>query len=212
MGFLADIPLAFPGYDARLPKTAATLPRLLRDAGYSTMAVGKWHLTPRWQRSAAGPFDTWPLGLGFERYYGFLQGDTNHWTPNLVCDNHYIEPPRRPEEGYHLSEDLADQAVRMVQDQQQGAPGKPFFLYFALGAMHAPAPRGARVGRALPGRVRQGVGRLARGGVRPPGRRPAWCPRAPCSPSGPSGCRPGTTSRPTSGACSPASRRSSPAS
>ena len=138
MGFLADIPLAFPGYHARLPKTAATLPRLLRDAGYSTMAVGKWHLTPRWQRSAAGPFDTWPLGLGFERYYGFLQGDTNHWTPNLLCDNHYIEPPRRPEDGYHLSEDLADQAVRMVQDQQQAAPGKPFFLYFALGAMHAP--------------------------------------------------------------------------
>ena len=138
MGFLADIPLGFPGYHARLPKTAATLPRLLRDAGYSTLAVGKWHLTPRWQRSAAGPFDTWPLGLGFERYYGFLQGDTNHWTPNLVCDNHYIDAPRRPEEGYHLSEDLADQAVRMVQDQQQAAPGKPFFLYFALGAMHAP--------------------------------------------------------------------------
>jgi arylsulfatase len=138
MGFLADIPLGFPGYDARLPKTAAALPRLLRDAGYSTMAVGKWHLTPRWQRSAAGPFATWPLGLGFERYYGFLQGDTNHWAPNLVCDNHYIEAPRRPEEGYHLSEDLADQAVRMVQDQQHGAPGKPFFLYFALGAMHAP--------------------------------------------------------------------------
>ncbi len=138
MGFLADIPLAFPGYSARLPKTAATLPRLLRDAGYSTLAVGKWHLTPRWQRSAAGPFDLWPLGLGFERYYGFLQGDTNHWAPNLVCDNHYIDPPRRPEEGYHLTEDLADQAVRMVQDQQQGAPGKPFFLYFALGAMHAP--------------------------------------------------------------------------
>jgi arylsulfatase len=138
MGFLADIPLGFPGYHARLPKSAAALPRLLRDAGYSTMAVGKWHLTPRWQRSAAGPFDSWPLGLGFERYYGFLQGDTNHWAPNLVCDNHYIEAPRRPEEGYHLSEDLADQAVRMVQDQQQAAPGKPFFLYFALGAMHSP--------------------------------------------------------------------------
>ena len=138
MGFLADIPLAFPGYHARLPRTAAALPRLLRDAGYSTLAVGKWHLTPRWQRSAAGPFDSWPLGLGFERHYGFLQGDTNHWAPNLVCDNHYVDPPRRPEEGYHLSEDLADQAVRMVQDQQQAAPGKPFFLYFALGAMHAP--------------------------------------------------------------------------
>ncbi len=138
MGFLADIPLGFPGYHARLPQSAAALPRLLRDAGYSTMAVGKWHLTPRWHRSAAGPFDTWPLGLGFERYYGFLQGDTNHWTPNLISDNHYIDPPRTPEEGYHLSEDLADQAIRMVQDQQQGAPGKPFFLYFALGAMHAP--------------------------------------------------------------------------
>jgi arylsulfatase A-like enzyme len=138
MGFLADIPLGFPGYHARIPKTAAALPRLLRDAGYSTMAVGKWHLTPRWQRSAAGPFDTWPLGLGFERYYGFLQGDTNHWTPNLICDNHYIDPPRAPEDGYHLSEDLADQAIRMVQDQQQAASGKPFFLYFAFGAMHAP--------------------------------------------------------------------------
>ncbi len=138
MGFLADIPLGFPGYTARIPKSAATLPRLLRDAGYSTLAVGKWHLTPRWQRSAAGPFDCWPLGLGFERYYGFLQGDTNQWTPNLICDNHAIDPPRRPEDGYHLSEDLADQAVRMVQDQQQAAPGKPFFLYFALGAMHAP--------------------------------------------------------------------------
>jgi len=138
MGFLADIPLGFPGYHARLPTSAAPLPRLLRDAGYSTLAVGKWHLTPRWQRSAAGPFDCWPLGVGFERYYGFLQGDTNQWTPNLVCDNHYVEPPSRPEEGYHLSEDLANQAVRMVQDQQQAAPGKPFFLYFALGAMHAP--------------------------------------------------------------------------
>jgi arylsulfatase len=138
MGFLADIPLGFPGYEARLPRSAAALPRLLRDAGYSTLAVGKWHLTPRWQRSAAGPFDSWPLGMGFERYYGFLQGDTNHWAPNLVCDNHYIDAPRRPDEGYHLSEDLADQATRMVQDQQQGSPGKPFFLYFALGAMHAP--------------------------------------------------------------------------
>ncbi len=138
MGFLADIPLAFPGYTARLPASAAALPRILRDAGYSTLAVGKWHLTPRWQRSAAGPFTTWPLGVGFERHYGFLQGDANHWAPNLIHDNHYIEAPRRPEEGYHLSEDLADQAIRMVQDQRQAAAGKPFFLYFALGAMHSP--------------------------------------------------------------------------
>ena len=138
MGFLADIPLAYPGYTARLPRTAAALPRLLRDAGYSTLAVGKWHLTPRFERSAAGPFSHWPLGAGFERYYGFLQGDTNHWAPNLVADNHYIDPPAGPRDGYHLSEDLADTAIRFILDQQQAAPGKPFFLYFALGAAHAP--------------------------------------------------------------------------
>jgi len=138
MGFLADIPLAFPGYTGRIPPSAATLPRLLKDEGYSTTAVGKWHLTPRWQRSAAGPFDTWPLGLGFERYYGFLQGGTNHWAPNLVQDNHYVDPPATPEEGYHLSEDLADRTIRYLLDQRHAAPGKPFFAYLALGAMHAP--------------------------------------------------------------------------
>jgi len=138
MGFLADIPLGYPGYTARIPKSAAPMPRVLRDNGYATMAVGKWHLVPRWQRSFAGPFDSWPLGLGFEHYYGFLQGDTNHWSPNLVADNHYVDPPRRPEDGYHLTEDLADVAIRNVKDHHHAAPGKPFFLYFALGAMHAP--------------------------------------------------------------------------
>ncbi|MCK9904994.1 arylsulfatase [Frankia sp. Cpl3] len=138
MGFLVDIPLAFPGYTGRIPRSAATLPRIMRDAGYNTFAVGKWHLLPRGERSPAGPFDRWPLGLGFERYYGFLQGDTNHWTPNLVSDNQYIDPPARPEDGYHLTEDLADTAIRMVTDQQHAAPGKPFLLYFSLGAMHAP--------------------------------------------------------------------------
>jgi arylsulfatase len=138
MGYLTDIPTAYPGYTARIPKSAATMPRLLRDAGYNTMAVGKWHLVPSGERSNAGPFDRWPLGLGFERYYGFLQGDTNQWSPNLVCDNHYVDPPRTPDEGYHLTEDLADTAIRSVQDQQHAAPHRPFFLYFALGAMHAP--------------------------------------------------------------------------
>jgi arylsulfatase A-like enzyme len=143
MGFLCDMPTGFPGYSARLPKTAAALPRLLRDAGYSTMAVGKWHLTPRLDRTASGPFDTWPSGVGFERYYGFLHGDANHWAPTLVADNHYVDPPKSPEDGYHLSEDLADTALRMVFDQQHATPGKPFFLYFATGVAHAPhhAPR-----------------------------------------------------------------------
>jgi arylsulfatase A-like enzyme len=138
MGFLTDIPTGFPGYDGRIPKSAGTLARTLRDVGYSTFAVGKWHLAPRWEQSASGPFERWPLGLGFERYYGFLAGDTNQWTPELVCDNHFAEPPRRADEGYHLTEDLADRAIRYVQDQQQATPGKPFFLYFATGATHAP--------------------------------------------------------------------------
>lgn len=138
MGFLPEVPIGFPGYTTRIPRTAATMPRILRDAGYSTFAVGKWHLTPRWEQSASGPFDRWPLGLGFERYYGFLGGDTNQWAPELVSDNGFVPPPRSPDEGYHLTEDLADRAIRFVQDQQQATPGKPFFLYFAPGATHAP--------------------------------------------------------------------------
>ena len=138
MGFLADMPTAYPGYTCRLPKSVTPLPRVLRDAGYNTTAIGKWHLVPRGERSHSGPFDRWPLGYGFERFYGFLQGDTNQWTPNLVRDNHYVDPPRGHEDGYHLTEDLADAAIRHVLDQQQSAPGKPFYLSFATGAMHAP--------------------------------------------------------------------------
>lgn len=138
VGFLTDMPMRFPGYTGRIPKTAVPLPRVLRDAGYNTFAVGKWHLTPGGERGYAGPFDRWPLGFGFERYYGFLQGDTNHWSPNLVRDNHYVDAPKSPAEGYHLSEDLADTAIRYVTEQHQAAPDRPFFLYFALGAMHSP--------------------------------------------------------------------------
>ena len=138
MGFLTDVPIGFPGYNGRIPRSAAALPRLLRDAGYSTLAVGKWHLAPRWEQSAAGPFDRWPLGLGFERFYGFLGGDTNQWAPELVADNGFVSPPQTPGEGYHLTEDLADRAIRMVQDQHQAAPSRPFLLYLATGAMHAP--------------------------------------------------------------------------
>ena len=138
MGFLTDIPMGFPGYDGRIPPTAATLARVLRDSGYATFAVGKWHLAPRWEQTAAGPFVRWPLGQGFEHYYGFLAGDTNQWTPELVRDNAWVTPPRTPEQGYHLTEDLVDAAIRNVADLRHAAPRKPFFLYFAPGAVHAP--------------------------------------------------------------------------
>lgn len=138
MGFLSEISMRSPGYTGRIPASAAMLPRLLRDAGYATFAAGKWHLAPGDAQSAAGPFDRWPLGVGFERYYGFLQGETNQWTPSLVQDNHLIDPPRAVAEGYHLTEDLTDRAIGFVNDVLHGAPGRPFFLYFAPGAMHAP--------------------------------------------------------------------------
>ena len=138
MGIGPEVPMGFPGYTGRIPKSAGTLPRLLRDGGYSTLAVGKWHLTPRFERNQAGPFEHWPLGLGFERYYGFLGALTDQWTPHLVCDNRFVEPPLTPEEGYHLTEDLVCHAIRLMQDQKQGAPGKPFFLYFATAAPHSP--------------------------------------------------------------------------
>lgn len=138
MGFLPEVPIGFPGYNAHIPPSATALPRVLRDAGYATFAVGKWHLAPRWEVSAAGPFDQWPLGLGFERYYGFLAGDTNQFAPELVADNHHIDPPGDWRDGYHLTEDLCDHALGLVRDVHQAAPGKPFLLWFATGAQHAP--------------------------------------------------------------------------
>jgi arylsulfatase len=138
MGFFPDLPMGFPGYSGRIPRSAATLPRILRDTGYSTMAVGKWHLTPRFDITFSGPFDHWPLGLGFQHFYGFLGAETNQWTPELVCDNHFVEPPRTPQEGYHLTQDLVDVAIQFVQDQHQATPDRPFFCYLATGAQHAP--------------------------------------------------------------------------
>jgi arylsulfatase A-like enzyme len=138
MGMTMETPLGFPGYTGRIPKSAALIPRILRDSGYSTMAVGKWHLCPRGEYSASGPMDRWPLGQGFERFYGFLSAETSQWDPPLVRDNSLMEAARFPNEGYHLSEDLADAAIRMVLDQRQATAGKPFFCYLATGAAHAP--------------------------------------------------------------------------
>lgn len=138
VGMLPDLPMNFPGYTGRIPNEAGTLAQILVDAGYATYAVGKWHLTPRDQRSPAGPFENWPLGKGFERYYGFLGGDANHWAPELVRDNSYVDPPRTPDEGYHLSEDLAEEAITRVRELRRNQPTRPFLLWLALGATHAP--------------------------------------------------------------------------
>jgi arylsulfatase A-like enzyme len=137
MGHLTR-PTTLPGYTARIPRSAGSLARHLRDGGYNTFAVGKWHLTPDSEMSPAGPFDRWPLGMGFERYYGFLGGHTDQWAPRLVRDNGYVDPPSRRGGTYHLTEDLATEAIRVVRSQRQNAPDRPFFLYFATGAVHWP--------------------------------------------------------------------------
>ena len=100
--------------------------------------VGKWHLTPSNQETAAGPYDRWPLARGFERFYGFLGGDTSQWYPDLVYDNHQVEPPAKPEEGYHLTEDLVDRSIEFIADSKQIDPDKPFYLHLCFGATHAP--------------------------------------------------------------------------
>lgn len=138
MAYLSHVDDGYPGYRGRISHNAATIAETLVDNGYNTMAVGKWHLAPIDQTSAAGPYDQWPLGRGFERYYGFLEALTDQHHPELFYDNHPVDPPRTPEEGYHLTEDLVDKSLEFVRDQTSVSPEKPFFLYFALGATHTP--------------------------------------------------------------------------
>jgi arylsulfatase A-like enzyme len=138
MACITEGATGYPGSNGRIPFENGFLSEILVNHGYNTYALGKWHLTPAEEASAAGPFDRWPLGRGFERFYGFMGGDTSQYYPDLVADNHQVEQPKSPEEGYHLTEDLADRAITMIADAKQVAPDKPFFLYFATGAMHAP--------------------------------------------------------------------------
>jgi len=138
MRAVSNFRTGFPNQLGHVSNHAATVAEVLHDAGYATFCVGKWHLAPMEQCSAAGPFDQWPLARGFDRFYGFLEGETDQFHPELVADNHPVEPPAGPEDGYHLSEDLVDQALRMVSDSVGVRPDRPFFCYLAFGATHAP--------------------------------------------------------------------------
>ena len=137
MGMLPDMPMNYPAYTGRFPDGAGTLAQVLGAEGYATTAIGKWHLVPRDQR-AIGPYDMWPTGVGFDRYYGFLNGTTDMWAPNLVRDQQHVEPPRPPEEGYHLEADLADEAIAQLRELHLHDPDRPFFLWYATAAPHAP--------------------------------------------------------------------------
>ncbi|NLV56522.1 MAG: arylsulfatase [Acidimicrobiales bacterium] len=135
---LSNFNTGFPHMRGHVSNHAATVAEVLRDEGYATFCVGKWHLCPMEDASVAGPFDQWPLGRGFERFYGFMEGETDQFHPQLVHDNHPVDPPATPDEGYHLTEDLVDRSLRFVNESVSIRPDRPFFLYLALGAMHAP--------------------------------------------------------------------------
>jgi arylsulfatase len=137
MGMLPDMPTNFPAYAGRMRPDAAMLPQIVHEHGYATFCVGKWHLVPRDERDT-GPYDQWPTARGFDRYYGFLNGETNQWTPNLVRDTNHVEPPRTPEAGYHLDADLADNAIAYLDELRTSHPDRPFLLWYASAAPHAP--------------------------------------------------------------------------
>ena len=138
MACITEASAGFPGFSARIPFENGTIAEVLNERGWNTYAVGKWHLTPGDEVDASSWKGRWPLGRGFERFYGFLGGETNQWYPDLISDNHPVEPPGQPEDGYHLSADLADRAIEFVRDAKAIAPDKPFFMYFCPGCAHAP--------------------------------------------------------------------------
>lgn len=139
MGGITEIATGAPGYNSVLPNTKAPLALTLKLNGYSTAQFGKCHEVPVWQTSPAGPFNAWPTGGGgFEYFYGFIGGENNQWDPALYEGTTAIEPPKTPAEGYHLTEDLTDKAISWARQQKALMADKPFFMYFAPGATHAP--------------------------------------------------------------------------
>jgi arylsulfatase A-like enzyme len=137
-GQIAELANDWDGYSGHIPRSSALVAEVLKDYGYNTAAWGKWHNTPAEETTAAGPFENWPTGLGFEYFYGFLAGEASQYEPNLVRNTTVVLPPRSPEEGYHLSEDLAEDAIGWLRTHRALQPDKPFFMYWASGAIHGP--------------------------------------------------------------------------
>ena len=138
MRAVSNFRTGFPNMLGHITNQAATISEILNSQGYATFCIGKWHLAPMEDCSAAGPFTQWPLGRGFDRFYGFLEGETDQFYPSLTEDNHHIDPPAKPEDGYHLSADLVDNFLSMIGDLKGVRPDRPFFAYIPFGATHAP--------------------------------------------------------------------------
>ncbi|WP_268124358.1 arylsulfatase [Roseivirga pacifica] len=137
-GTISELSTGYPGYNSIWGKDVGTVAEVLKQNGYSTAAWGKWHNTPDWETNPIGPFNQWPTGLGFEYFYGFQGGETSQYYPQLFKNTTPVEPTKTPEEGYHLTEDLTEDAIAWVSQQRSINPDKPYFMYFATGAAHAP--------------------------------------------------------------------------
>jgi arylsulfatase len=187
MARIVEQAVGFPGYNATIPHENGFLSEILRANGYATFALGKWHLTPATEMTAGSPKHRWPLGRGFDRFYGFLGGETDQFHPDLYHDNHQVDPPATPEEGYHLTDDLADMAIRYLKDLR-AVSDRPFLCYFAPGAAHAPHQAPAEFIERYRGRFDQGwdawreqvFERQVASGLLPAGtrlsERPSWVP------------------------------------
>jgi arylsulfatase A-like enzyme len=138
MACIAEATTGYPNANGHIPFECATIAEVLGERGWNTYMLGKWHLCPSDEMNMASTKRNWPVGRGFERFYGFLGGETNQWFPDLVYDNHPVDQPALPEDGYHLTTDLTDKAIEFIKDAKAVAPDKPFFMYFCPGATHAP--------------------------------------------------------------------------
>ncbi len=138
MACITEAAIGFPNASGVIPPENGTIAELLGERGWNTYMVGKWHLCPEAEMNLASTRRNWPTGRGFERFYGFLGAETNQWYPDLVYDNHVVDQPKSPQEGYHFSVDITDKALEFIKDAKVLAPDKPFFLYYAPGACHAP--------------------------------------------------------------------------
>jgi arylsulfatase len=188
MGRVVELATGFPGYDGELPRASGMLPEILVPHGYAAYAIGKWHLTPEDECHHAAPRGRWPLGRGFERFYGYFAGETHQFVPALVHDNHQTLPPCTPEQGYHLTEDLTDRAIEFLGDLRAIDAAKPFFLYFCPAACHSPHQAPAEWIARYRGRFDRGwdawreatLARQIAAGVLPPqttlSPRPDWVP------------------------------------
>jgi arylsulfatase A-like enzyme len=161
MGGITEIATSAPGYSSIRPKAAAPLAETLKLNGYSTAQFGKCHEVPVWETSPLGPFDAWPAGGGgFEHFYGFIGGETNQYAPALYDGTVPVEPDRTPEEGYHLTEDMTDHTIDWIRGQKALMPEKPFFVYYAPGATHAPHHVPAEWSAKYKGKFDQGWDKL----------------------------------------------------